>query len=449
VAGVQHSCRCRDEAERARERTASSSSERRPPPRTRLSECASSRRLVRAYDALCVAYETAIYPCKLAKGLPQRATRRCRRLRLLASRSTLCSCPPHRRSSSARTAARRTSRSDQLQPPPAMAATALVAAHAVAYLDAKYRLADDLRLARGIVKARIGLKVNDRKDRNSIYYVFEEAALNRTDADCYVCEGTTLSWTQTQLGASQPSSAVLSVLPSESPGERASVALTQPLPLLPLPHLPPDAAVNRLAHWLLAQGLQRGDTIALYLPNKPAYPIIWLACLAIDVCVRSPPLALPPSHRPGARADERAHPQRPGLHQLQPDGPGPRALHLGRRAQARPVRVGPRARHRRRLALARPLDQARALGRRLQQVGRWRRREGRRRGRAGARRGGARPDEHRAHPGRAPQGHQVEQPVLPHLHVWVRRALLSVPVEGSRAAASRLDPLRLQNRGSS
>jgi len=43
------------------------------------------------------------------------------------------------------------------------------------------------------------------------------------------------------------------------------------------------AAVNRLAHWLLAQGLQRGDTIALYLPNKPAYPIIWLACLAIDV----------------------------------------------------------------------------------------------------------------------------------------------------------------------
>ncbi|GAA5903126.1 hypothetical protein JCM8208_000458 [Rhodotorula glutinis] len=122
-----------------------------------------------------------------------------------------------------------------------MAATALVAAHAVAYLDAKYRLADDLRLARGIVKARIALKVNDRKDRNSIYYVFEDAALNRTDADCYVCEGTTLSWTQTQL------------------------------------------AVNRLAHWLLAQGLERGDTIALYLPNKPAYPIIWLACLAIDV----------------------------------------------------------------------------------------------------------------------------------------------------------------------
>ena len=43
------------------------------------------------------------------------------------------------------------------------------------------------------------------------------------------------------------------------------------------------AEVNRLAHWLLSQGLQRGDSIALYMPNKPAYPILWLACLAIDV----------------------------------------------------------------------------------------------------------------------------------------------------------------------
>lgn len=104
-----------------------------------------------------------------------------------------------------------------------MAATALVAAHAVAYLDAKYRLADDLRLARGIVKARIGLKVNDRKDRNSIYYVFEDAALNRTDADCYVCEGTTLSWTETQLGASHPSSLPCTRdAPSEPLSERAS-----------------------------------------------------------------------------------------------------------------------------------------------------------------------------------------------------------------------------------
>lgn len=44
--------------------------------------------------------------------------------------------------------------------------------------------------------------------------------------------------------------------------------------------------VNRLAHWFLSQGIKRGETIALYMPNKPAYPIVWLACLAIDMCVR-------------------------------------------------------------------------------------------------------------------------------------------------------------------
>ncbi|TNY18949.1 putative bifunctional fatty acid transporter/acyl-CoA synthetase FAT1 [Rhodotorula diobovata] len=122
-----------------------------------------------------------------------------------------------------------------------MATTALVGAHALAYLDARYRITEDLRAARGIVKARLALNRNNRNDRNSIYYVFESAADKERDRDCYVCEGVTLSWRQVQL------------------------------------------SVNRLAHWLLAQGLQRGDTIALYLPNKPAYPIIWLACLAIDV----------------------------------------------------------------------------------------------------------------------------------------------------------------------
>lgn len=48
------------------------------------------------------------------------------------------------------------------------------------------------------------------------------------------------------------------------------------------------AGANQLANWLLAQGLQRGETIAVFLPNKPAYPILWLACLAIDVYVPLP-----------------------------------------------------------------------------------------------------------------------------------------------------------------
>ncbi|GAA5907150.1 hypothetical protein JCM6882_008376, partial [Rhodosporidiobolus microsporus] len=110
-----------------------------------------------------------------------------------------------------------------------------------AYLDAKLDLAQDVRIARGVVAARVALARSQRSDRNSVWYLFEGARDKRGDDECYVCEGTRVSWNEVY-----------------------------------------DQS-NRLAHWLLAQGLERGDTIALYMPNKPAYPIIFLACLAIDV----------------------------------------------------------------------------------------------------------------------------------------------------------------------
>ncbi|GAA5836202.1 hypothetical protein JCM5353_001936 [Sporobolomyces roseus] len=108
-----------------------------------------------------------------------------------------------------------------------------------AYLNA--RLGNDLAMASGLINARIGLAGENRRDQNSLYYYFDRAHQKRGDADCYVCEDQTLSFNQVAI------------------------------------------EVNRLAHWLLSQGLQKGDAIALYLPNKPAYPIIWLACLAINV----------------------------------------------------------------------------------------------------------------------------------------------------------------------
>ncbi|GAA6064281.1 hypothetical protein JCM10212_000947 [Sporobolomyces blumeae] len=110
---------------------------------------------------------------------------------------------------------------------------------AAAYVNA--RLGNDLRMASGLVNARIGLARENRRDENSLYYYFDRAVQARGDADCYVCDGHTLSFNQVNL------------------------------------------EVNRLAHWLLSQGLERGDSLAVYLPNKPAYPILWLACLAIDV----------------------------------------------------------------------------------------------------------------------------------------------------------------------
>ncbi|BGP09813.1 hypothetical protein JCM10049v2_005687 [Rhodotorula toruloides] len=121
------------------------------------------------------------------------------------------------------------------------AATALAGASSFMYLDALWRMGEDYKLARGIVKARVALALNNRRDRNSIYYVFDDAHRKRGDADCYVCDGVTYSWNQVAL------------------------------------------EVNRLAHWFLSQGIKRGETIALYMPNKPAYPIVWLACLAVDI----------------------------------------------------------------------------------------------------------------------------------------------------------------------
>ncbi|GAA5977527.1 hypothetical protein JCM10908_005002 [Rhodotorula pacifica] len=120
-------------------------------------------------------------------------------------------------------------------------ATAVGAAHLLGYLDARLRLVDDLRVVAGAAKAKIKLDKCNKSDRNSLFYLFEDAAREMKGADCLVCEGVTLSWDEVYRRATQ------------------------------------------LANWLLAQGLQRGETIAVFLPNKPAYPIIWLACLAIDV----------------------------------------------------------------------------------------------------------------------------------------------------------------------
>ncbi|GAA5973711.1 hypothetical protein JCM21900_004997 [Sporobolomyces salmonicolor] len=111
---------------------------------------------------------------------------------------------------------------------------------AAAYANA--RLGNDLVLASGLVNARIGLAVANARDKNSIYYYFDAAQHRQRERDCYVFEGQTLSWSQVAI------------------------------------------EVNRLAHWLRdVQGIARGQRIALYMPNKPAFVIIWLACLALDI----------------------------------------------------------------------------------------------------------------------------------------------------------------------
>ncbi|KDE05315.1 hypothetical protein MVLG_04346 [Microbotryum lychnidis-dioicae p1A1 Lamole] len=112
---------------------------------------------------------------------------------------------------------------------------------AAAYLDAKHFIAADLVKARALIDVTVSLKRNNARDRNSIYYIFNDNVAKLKDQECYVCENVRLTWGQA------------------------------------------DKKANQFAHWLLSRGLKRGDTVALYMPNKPAYVIIFLACLAIDV----------------------------------------------------------------------------------------------------------------------------------------------------------------------
>ncbi|KAK4046689.1 hypothetical protein OIV83_005892 [Microbotryomycetes sp. JL201] len=112
---------------------------------------------------------------------------------------------------------------------------------AFAYLDSKYFLGDDARKGLGLVKVTRKLNSAKRNDRVSIYNYFRDSVKKRGDAECYACEDQSLSWNEVQI------------------------------------------RVNQTANWLLSRGIKSGDTIALFMPNKPAYPIIWLACLAINV----------------------------------------------------------------------------------------------------------------------------------------------------------------------
>lgn len=44
-----------------------------------------------------------------------------------------------------------------------------------------------------------------------------------------------------------------------------------------------DAAANRVAHWALAAGLRRGDTVALLMENRPEFVTVWLGLSKVGV----------------------------------------------------------------------------------------------------------------------------------------------------------------------
>ncbi|KAH8924789.1 putative bifunctional fatty acid transporter/acyl-CoA synthetase FAT1 [Atractiella rhizophila] len=114
-----------------------------------------------------------------------------------------------------------------------------------AYVDAKHGIAADFRLLRTTVYVRRQLAKNDKADRNSLWYQFEKTALEKLEGKgeelCYICEGKTWTWKRVYFESVQ------------------------------------------LALRLKALGLKRKDVICMFMTNKPGFPIIWLACLLIDV----------------------------------------------------------------------------------------------------------------------------------------------------------------------
>lgn len=186
-----------------------------------------------------------------------------------------------------------------------MAALALpaLALSSLAYLDARTDLSRDLRLIAAIVKARIALKRSLSNDKCSIWYEFEQAYESRGDAECYQCEGVSLSWKQVFEGAFL-GFPLISFPPSISlvrHGGMTSYFVAAPYGVtLRLPHVHSTSTgtvelifsplrcldhlteSNRIARYFLALGLKRGDTIALFMPNKLAYVVGFLSpCLAV------------------------------------------------------------------------------------------------------------------------------------------------------------------------
>ena len=44
-----------------------------------------------------------------------------------------------------------------------------------------------------------------------------------------------------------------------------------------------DEYSNRLAHYLLSAGFRHGDSVALFMENKPEYIGLWLGCTKVGV----------------------------------------------------------------------------------------------------------------------------------------------------------------------
>ncbi|KAG0260588.1 hypothetical protein BG011_001806 [Mortierella polycephala] len=105
---------------------------------------------------------------------------------------------------------------------------------AAMYLGSKYAIPRDVKLAKGLVNAKIGYKSYERNDTINISYRFEEICQKHPNREALVFEGKSYTFQEIQ---------------------RES---------------------NRFGNWLLSKGIKRGDIVSLFMQNKPEFLFCWL-----------------------------------------------------------------------------------------------------------------------------------------------------------------------------
>ncbi|SPO25322.1 probable FAT1 - Long-chain fatty acid transporter [Ustilago trichophora] len=124
-----------------------------------------------------------------------------------------------------------------------MAAIAKAAASlaAIAYLDAKHGISNDLLLGRGATGGEIKHKIRVWRNKLSIYEFFDAQAQKRPNGIAYVYLGKSFTWAQVAND------------------------------------------VHRLANYLLSRGLKPGDRVAIFMGNSVAILEWYFACMCINV----------------------------------------------------------------------------------------------------------------------------------------------------------------------
>ncbi|KAF9330816.1 hypothetical protein BG006_006246 [Podila minutissima] len=120
-------------------------------------------------------------------------------------------------------------------------ATVAAALSAGYYIEGKYQLGKDLTVVRAAVQARKRFDNCIKENDCSIYNRFEEQCQIRPYSVALVFEGSSYTWKDLEL------------------------------------------ASNRLAHWFVANGIQKRDRVAMMMFNSPMFIITWLALLKLAV----------------------------------------------------------------------------------------------------------------------------------------------------------------------